>query len=229
MTVAKIMIGYRTRLVPGAEKNLPDFKYPSNYKDAGKIAEYKKEAATAFLEDAKNMPYTGTFDEVYLADDKNNKAMMWSSSVDETKPPVSVRVRNYLLKYYPDVWNNDGLLQKGGPKAIIIGFNPRTFLKMLGLECSLPAINKPCPLGLWYSNIDHRDIEEAIMPKDFKGLTLAYVLKHRRPVDLEDAKHWDELLTDWPGPGTFPEKDALIATELATQLGFVERKTAPQE
>ena len=229
MSVAKIVIGYRTRLVPGVEKNLPDFKAPANYRDADKIAAYKKEAGAAFLEDAKNMPYTGTFDEVYLADNKNDKAMLWShAATEEGKPSVAVRVRNYLLKYYPDAWTNDGIVKKGAPQAIIIGFDPRTFLKMLGLECSLPSVGKPAPLGLWYSNIDHRDITEAVMPKDFKGLTLPYVLKHRRPVDAEDAKHWDELMTDWPGPGHNAEKDALICVELATQLGFVERKT-PQE
>ena len=30
-----------------------------------------------------------------------------------------------------------------------VGFQPRTFLKVLGLECSLPDVAQPAPLKLW--------------------------------------------------------------------------------
>lgn len=228
MAVDKIFIGYRTRPAAGVEKVLPEFKAPSHYKDPAKIAAYVAEARAAFTANAQNMPYTGTFDEVVLIDGKHHKVLQWSHAAAEEggKPLVSVRVRNYLLKHFPDAWTDDGTLRKGGPAVIFVGFDPRTFLKILGLECSLPAVNRRCPLGLWYSNTDHRDITEAVLPKEFTGLTLPYVLKMRRPTDGETAKRWDEALADWPGPGVFPEKDARITVELATQLGFVERVEA---
>jgi len=221
--VAKIIIGYRTRPVANLEKVLPEFKAPAHFKDPSKIADdiaYKKES---FLVYAKDMPYTGTFDEVFLVDPKHNKVVQWShqATEEDNKPPVAVRVRNYLVKHYPAAWANDTHCDRKQPEAIFIGFSMRNFLKMLGLECSTPGINKACPLGLWYSNVDHRDIGEAVLPSDYKLLTLPYVLKFRRPLDLTAAKHWDELTLDWPGPGVFPERDALITVELATQLGLL--------
>ncbi len=216
--VHKIFIGYKTRTIDGIEKLLPEFKAPSHWKDKEKIAADVAEKKEAFLANAKNMPYTGTLSEVVLCDNKAKKTLQWKDDAD--KPPVSVRVRNYLLKNYPDAWSNDTHDRKP-PSVILVGFDPRTFLKILGLECSLPTVNKPCPLGLWYTNTDHRDIEEAIMPKEFKGLTLPYVLKFRRPVDAAEATKWDGLVKDWPGPGVFPDRDALLCVELATQLDIL--------
>lgn len=230
--VLKLFVGYKTRLREGADKALPEFKPPSNYKDAGKISAYVEEKKAGFLADAKNMPYTGTFDEVFIFDpnarDEKQPNVLKPKSLlykwhppEDQRPAVSVRVRNYLLKTYPDAWSNDTHGRKS-PSVIIVGFDPRTFLKILGLECSLPTVDKVCPLGLWYSNSDHRDIGEAICPKEFAGLTLPFVLKHRRPTDEEMGKAWDELTKGWTGPGENPEQDARIAIELATQLGFLD-------
>ena len=100
-------LGYRTRPADGVEKMLPEFKAPSHYRDAAKIAEYVATQKAEFLTSAKDMPYTGTFDEVELYDPRNGKSVMWKyPTVEETKPPVSVRVKNYLLKNYPDAWDN---------------------------------------------------------------------------------------------------------------------------
>ena len=49
-------------------------------------------------------------------------------------------------------------------------------------------------------------------------LTLPFVLSQRRPSDPDQAKEWDALLKDWPGPGVYPDRDAKIAVELAVQL-----------
>ncbi len=216
--VHKIFIGYKTRTVEGIEKLLPEFKAPSHWKDKDKIAADVAEKREAFLANAKDMPYTGTLSEVTFVDSFTKKTLQWKD--DPEKPPVSVRVRNYLLKNYPDAWSNDTHDRKP-PTVILVGFDPRTFLKILGLECSLPKINKPCPLGLWYTNTDHRDIAEAVMPKDFKGLTLPYVLKFREPIDPADAAKWKELVKDWPGPGVFSDRDALLTVALATQLDLL--------
>ena len=232
--VLKLFVGYKTRLNPGADKHVPEFRPPSNYKDAGKIAAWQDEQKQAFLADAKNMPYTGTFDEVFLIDPqgkdekapggKKFKALQYKwSPPEEGKPPVAVRVRNYLLKNYRTAWSHDTHGRKP-PEVIIVGFDPRTFLKILGLECSLPHIAKPCPLGLWYSNSDHRDIAEAICPKEFKGLTLPFALSFRRPVEADLAALWDETVKGWPGPGENPEQDARIAVELGNQLGFLDEE-----
>ena len=223
MAVTKIVVGYRTRAAADLDKNLPEFKAPSNYKDSGKIAADIADRQAVFKAGAKDMPYTGTFDEIHLVDPKNNKVMTWThkASEEEGKPSPAVRARNFLHKYYPTAWNDDTHGRKQ-TEVVFLGFDPRTFLKLLGLECSMPVVGKRCHLSMWYSNADHRDIGEAVIPKDFKGLTLPYVLKFRRPVEPERMKLWDSIMVGWTGPGEWPEKDALITIELATQLGLLE-------
>ena len=93
------------------------------------------------------------------------------------------------------------------------------FLKMLGLECCLPA-NQPeaedksnaLPLSMWYTNTDHRDVGEAAMPKGF-NLSWPLVLAVRKI-----------LIKGWNGPGVDVESDMIVATELSTQLGLLSEK-----
>lgn len=221
--VAKLIIGYKTKLNPTVGSYLPEFKAPANYKDAAKIAAEVAERKQEFLASAASMPYVGTFDEVFVADMQKHRSVQWKCAApDEEKPSVATRVRSYLLKHYPDAWDNN-VIQRKIPKVLFIGFEIKTFLKLLGIECALPATNKPCPLSLWYGNSDHRDISEAILPKEAcKGLTLAYVLKFWRPTfDAESTKTWDGLIKDWHSPGENPTKDAGIASVIATQIGLV--------
>lgn len=217
----KIIVGYRTRPVAGVEGMMPAFKAPSHWKDEQKIAADIAEKKANYLLTAKDAPYTGTFDSVFVADPKNERGAQFDFHADGSKQPVSVRVRNWLLKHYPTGWG-EGEYDTRNPPFRVIGFDPRRFLKILGLECSLPGINKPLPLKMWYSNSEHRDIAEAVLPSDFsKVLDLATVLKQRRPHDGEARKKWDEALEGWTGPHVDPWKDATLATELANQLGFL--------
>ncbi len=138
----------------------------------------------------------------------------------EGDQPVSAKFRNYLNKNYPGAWGSEVGGRKP-PEVVLVGFNLRPFLKILGIECSLPASDKACPLRLWYDNTDHRDIAEAILPRECKGLTLPYVLKYRRPADPTAATRWDELVDGWTGPGVKPATDSLLAFVLAGQLGML--------
>lgn len=218
---ARIVIGYKTRLVEGADKNLPEFKPPANYKDTGKIAEHLANQRSEFLAVAKDMPYTGTLDEVMLVDPRQEKSVLWKyPTPEDNKPPVAIRVKNYLLKHYPEAWSND--VTRKPTKVVFVGFDIKTFLKILGIECAVPPIAKPCPLNLWYGNSDHRDVTEAVMPKDnCKGMSLPYVLKFWRPNEAEAAKVWDGLLDQWPGPGASATKDAAIACEISRMIGLI--------
>lgn len=115
--------------------------------------------------------------------------------------------------------------------VVIIGFDPRRFLKVLGIELSLPLPgNEPLPPGLWYGNTDHRDIEEAVLPKpECKLLSWPHVIQARRPrpelaeeerLKDPDVAKYDKLFKDWVGPGQDPEQDARIALTWASQLNF---------
>lgn len=226
----KLFVGYRTRLVEGIEANLPEFKAPANYRDAEKIAQDLAEKKRAFLENAKDYPYVGTIDEIFLLDpylkdgtDAKAKALQWKwHPPEDNKPRPAVRLRNYVTKHYPGAWATD-LGVKKQTEVVFVGFDPRTLLKMVGLECSLPDVGKPCPLGMWYGNSDHRDIGKAIVPDEYsKVLSVPYALQFRRPTDPDDATAWDALVKDWTGPGVTPQTDAMLAMEIANQMGFLE-------
>ncbi len=216
-----IVVGYRTKASANSAELMPAFKAPSHWKDAAKIEAAVTDKKANFLNNAKNAPYTGTFDSVFFADAGSKKPLRWDASDDTSKPPVSVRVRNYLMKTYPDGWG-DKEYDNRNPPFRLVGFNPRCFLKMLGLECSLPSVGKPLPLKMWYSNAEHRDIEEAVLPKDFSDtLDIVSVMKARRPVDPAAREKWDAAMKGWTGPHVDPQKDAVLAVELAAQLGFL--------
>lgn len=217
----KLIVGYRTRLADGFEALMPTFTAPSNWKDPAKIEAEIAAKQQAFKDEAKDMPYTGTFDEVVLVDPKHDGLQRWEyRAPDSGKQPICLAVRAYLTKHWKTAWTDDTHNRKP-PEVIFVGFNPRTFLKILGLECSLPHVGKPLPLGLWYSNTDHRDIGTAILPDEFKRLTVLEAVKARRPRAKDEAEKWDQMLAGWNGPGQHPEKDAVIAIELAAQLGML--------
>lgn len=227
---AKLFVGYRTRTAEGYEALMPEFRAPSHWKDTAKIAAEVEVRKQAFLAGAKDCPYVGTFDQVFLVDPSNNQAVLWDYRPPGSgKQPISLAVRAYLIKFWKDAWKDDmtTVRNRVPPAAIFVGFDMRTFLKILGLECSMPAVGKPLPLRLWYDNTDHRDIGEAVLPKEFKQIGLAEVVKARRPMPTSDPASlanlakWDRATDGWTGPGIDPRKDVDIAVILAAQLGMI--------
>lgn len=221
--IVKIFIGYTTKLVPDMPE--PTFTAPGNYKDEAKIKANIEDQQTKYREMAALQPYTGALDTVAIVDPVNEKTGFWRDQPDGDKGPLCVRVASWLTKTYPDAWEHTTNPRGKRPKAIFIGFNPRLFLKMLGLECSLPE-NQPqsegrrdtrtavyAPLGLWFANGDHRDIQEAVMPREF-SLSWDIVLKRRQLVEFA-AKH------KWDGPGKDADADSKMAAVLAGQLGML--------
>jgi hypothetical protein len=83
-----------------------------------------------------------------------------------------------------------------------------------------PAARRPH--GRCVGNRDHHENSETAYPKGVRHPFRPYVLKFRRPVDPAHAAEWDAYEDAWAGPGTNPEKDAMIALELGRQLGLVE-------
>lgn len=54
-------VGFTTEVIPGADKNLPDFKAPSNYKDAAKIKSYIDDAKDKFVAGLMDDPIAARF------------------------------------------------------------------------------------------------------------------------------------------------------------------------
>lgn len=224
---ATLIVGYRTRPVADAllEALTPAFTAARNLKDPAKIAADVEAKREAYFAEAADRPYTGTFDALVIWDVTGGDLGRWRYAGREPggeNPPVAAAAAAWLLKRYPTAWSGSPFeARRVGPAAVFLGFDPRRFLKMLGTECSLPEVAAPLPPRLWYGNADVRDIGEAVLPSEFKALDLAAVIRRRRPVDPEAAVKYDELLADWRGPHHDPERDVLLACELAAQLGFL--------
>jgi len=217
----KLIVGYRTDRRTKPERiSVPDFEAmcPKSFtgdKRAARIAEDKAKWEAAL----SNQPYTGHLVEVHLIDPSNKKAETFAP-----KPKVSVthQVCDYLKEHYPKAWPAD-ILEKYVPEVAVLGFNPRHFLKMLGLTASLPAVGCSLPPAAWFGNADHRDIEAALMPSDYSFLDWELVIEARRiGLSKQDAAHYDDVLEDWTGPGTTTaQQDAEVAAIFAGQLKFI--------
>lgn len=214
----KIVVAYRTR-ASGVECPAPKFSAPSNWKDADKIAANIQAQEDEFTTSLANKLYLGTFDEVRIYDQKSKDTATFKYRVpDSGKSPACLAIRSWLLKRHPTAWAHS-TDHVGKPEAIFIGYEMRTFIKMLGIECSLPA-NQPqvdgkpdpktsnaLPLGMWYGQTDHRDIFDAVNPKS--EIPWVVVLGQR---GINEP--------GWDGPGVNVEQDLAIATQFAAQLGM---------
>lgn len=216
----KIIVGFRTR--PVADELLqaitPEFAPRGNLKDKLKIEADLQEKRERFAAEAADMPYTGTFESVALADPANQRAYNWTWA--EGQRPLCLAIADWVLEEYGDAWTADSH-ESRPPRAVFLGFNVRRFLKMWGEECSLPEHGQPLPPRLWYGASEHRDIVPAVVPEGFPSLTLETALKRRRPPDDAGGKQWDALLAGWGGPHVDPVKDVFLTIELATQLGLL--------
>jgi hypothetical protein len=209
-----ILVGYRLRLVPGYEKFAPAYEAPVRTKDPEKRAQYTAERLAEFAEQALTMPHTATFDEVFLSSPRQRKIERWAWSEDrgpgKQRPAICRAAASWILTLFPNAWSND-VIRRGDPQVIFMGFEPRLFLKIMGLECSAPEHKCPLPLGMWYDNADHRDIGKALIPSEAEGhLKLPAVLAARKILPKEG----------WTGPGKDAMEDVRIATEAAVQLGI---------
>lgn len=209
MTTAtpKILVGYTTR--PGLDEPYsPTFTPPANYKDLAKIAEWQQQRQAEWPAEATYYPYVSTFNEVFMAviGPGLRDVGKWSyRPKDSGKQPICLAMKIWLMKFFGEAWTTGS-----GARPIFIGFDPRSFLKMWGLECSMPGNNSPLPLSVWYGTSLHRDIGDALLPSEYKHIPLTQVLKWR---GIEAP--------NWKGPGADPELDVRVATQAAEQLGFL--------
>ena len=220
-----ILVAFSTRLVDNDEllPDANDLTPPGSMKKAETIDKWREEQQEKLKVEAAMQPYSGTFDEVHLSDmgPSKRQATFKYRAADSGRQPVSLAVRSWLLREYPDAWP-DSPISGGNPEVIFVGFNPKLFLRILGTECSLPC-NQPddgtrntLPLSLWYGNSDHRDLEHAVMPSEYK-LTWPIVLK---------ARGIYEVFKDWEGPGKNVARDLDLALDLGMQLGLIKKVDA---
>lgn len=220
----KILVAYRTKLVDYHKAITPKFEGRAGTKDPVKIAEQIAEKEARFQAEAASMPYTSTFDEVRLILLPQKETLMYKSEgrgLMSQRPPISVVMRGMLLKAFPNAWG-DSLGVKRDPPVMFVGFNPRRFLKIFGLECSLPGY-KPLPLDMWYASNNYRDIEETLLPsQDCGGLSWSSVVEtHRLHQKDEEQEKFERLFAGWQGPGHDTAQDLKILAYFAVCLDLV--------
>jgi hypothetical protein len=201
---------------------------PKTYRDGGTKENNWRDGKQEEIDQAlARQPYTATFDKVKLVDieGQNHKTFSYESRKSNADAPVSVGVRDWLLSTFPDAWPHT-LVHHAGRTPMFIGFNPRLFLKILGLECSLPenhtkddegdpvSAYTALPLSMWYGNVDHRDIESAVFA-DCKYMTWEAMLRMRQispQVEGEDLP--------WQGPGTDVHQDFRVLKKILDQTAI---------
>ncbi len=109
--MSKIIVGYRTRPVDDLEVLIPPFTANRVLTEESRIKADLAGKRAAFLAEAANMPYTGTFDEVYLIAGRSREALSIRHSKERTPggrlPPVSVAVANWIREHFPDAWRGE--------------------------------------------------------------------------------------------------------------------------
>lgn len=221
-----ILVGFELQLRPDLMP-VPQWDEPKSYSGA-KLMEWRDNKQAELLDAVSAQPYTATFKTVTLFDarreaDKQSK-FTWKAEgrgPGEGKLSIALAVRAKLLELYPDTWPYSlGAASDPSSRVVFVGFQTRLFLKVLGIECSLPEnqVGAPgesyvLPLSMWYDNhANHRDIEHAVIPSDYsKYLTWDVVLQSRG---------LRESFADWNGPLQNAEQDLSLSTVLAAQLGM---------
>ena len=224
--VTYVIVGYTTTQLP--EKMLagltPEFYGKAGTKDPELIQKQIQEKREAWNAETANMPYTGTFSSVHIAIPSQEEAVEFVADGRKpfgTKACITSNVVSLLATKFKDAWNPNSP-QVGKQKVIFLGFNTRNFLKMLGIESTMPwtGMKAPAPLGLWYGNSDHRDIEDAVLPKDYKHDWKTVVNARKIGLAGESLEKYEQVFAAWHGPGMNAKQDVLVTLTLAQQLGF---------
>ncbi len=166
----------------------------------------------------KECEYMNRLHDIVIADPKGERVHAWSAN---TKDPASRVVpaeaaANWVLKRYPTAFDDPR-----NPQVKFVGFDVEAFLYLMGIECSMPHVSRPLPLGMWYKSNNFLDIHELVQAGQSWWLSLDNIIRMRRPRQPEDAARWDQLVKGWEAPGHDAVADSRLVAELASQLGLI--------
>lgn len=197
----KIFVGYTCALADNAKDLMPD--------------DIKDEDVHDWNAQAVYQPFTGRFSSVYLIAPGYKKTAHF---LPEDGLTVEKQVVEFLNSCFKDAWPWDAHVGFD-PQVFFVGFDPHRFLKMLGLNCTLPALNCPMPASLWYGNTNSIDIEEVCLGDLETQATFDTVLKaYQAQFNTKEAARFDKLTGGWTGPWLNAKQDAEIAAWLGAQL-----------
>lgn len=206
---ALIVVGYETENMSDIQNFLPQFSPDKRLSDPLKIQENLKQKQAYFEFHAKNTPYYGRLKRVVLVDCQPTYSdpPVQEFVAEEGKPSPAVRASEWLQEKFGERLETrlDGRWDEG--KIHFVGFEPKRFLRLLGVECAL--CGSPCPTNLWYGNSDHRDILSLLLPEDLAKQTDEVSL----PLRMLGIK-----METMPGADAFA--DAAITVQVLQKFGF---------
>jgi len=218
----QLIVGYTMVKLPGTDEFLKDIKdsvkAPANYKDPMKIQEYVEKETQKRIETASRSPYLGTFGKVYLMDTSVTPTGLHFWACEKrapfgSQPSMCSTIAAFLKSKWPEAFDNNSTLTFQKSEIMFVGFEIKRFLKVLGLECSMPGVNTPLPPVLWYGSDAGRDVGEMIAPKSL-NVDLSLALKSRG--------FWRQ---GWE-PCENAEDDMRLSVEILTQLNFLRKPIA---
>lgn len=195
-----LIIGYQTEVrTDVANRFEPTFEPSPRLVNADAIQRDIERQRAKFLATLPRMPYFTTLTRIYVVDLEAEDAHDFRS---DDQNLACAKFAELIRERYAHVWPDT--FRTESPSKPIIGFDIGDFLKLCGLECSLPDVDSPLPLSMWVGNHFHRDVRELICPDAYK-IDLAVALSCRG-------------LTEIVPPDFQPHQDAKLDTQLAATV-----------
>jgi len=166
--------------------------------------------ADEFLAVAGKLPYFTMLSEVVICLPAKGKLARFAlpagqAPAGKTKPkPLAPQIVAFLMSEYP----TEFLRPDHPERPTIFAFNPRGFLKVLGLEANEAAAQskgelQPCPPYLWWGISAYKDVETLIYPEELdtalRGSTdgFSIALKHMNLGSVPDKPEPKDPLEYW--------------------------------
>lgn len=205
----QLCVGYETRVRPDIQ--IPEFKPQDRLVDEAAKARDIERQREKFLREVGQSVYTAQLHRVCIAEVAADPSAgkLLDTGVGDEKSVIESTIE-FLGEHYSEAWGSRSEALEN--IVTFYGFNPKLFLKLLGIGGAIYGM--AVPIGLWYENRDHRDLENALLPSDCKpaGWTLQQAIAQLYKVSLPRP--------DW-SPLQNAEEDATLAAMVAVRLGII--------
>ncbi len=219
-----LCIGYQTKPLTA---DVPAEFVPKFEPKSGKNPKTSDELQAEWVAEFQQTPYGATMSRCMIIDPAGvaqefteGKAVYRPKGFPKDQDvPVVLQVAGWLEKTYGKTVANDLAQQLSGDNTgglMLLGFNPRGFVKQLGIEAA--RLGSPAKLGFWFANSDYKDMGNAILPEPYS-----------RSYELELALKACGLYKPGFVPGLDARTDAVMSLRIALFLGLLRNKDGLDE
>ena len=205
--LGRIFVGWISQPREDAAAIMPRFEANKGTKDEEKQLQQIQDKQAKFMAEATSLPLFSKLASVVLVDPASDSKQTFP--MEGSKEPIAVQIKDWLLA------NKDYYFAsaKGICPFEFIGFAPREFVKLLGMECA--EAEQPLPDCCWVGVSNYKDIESIVLGDLQRyGVTLDAALTR-----FGIAEHFKINLPYVPSKD--PEEDLKITLELATRMGMM--------